>query len=148
MIITMFILLSFEKFDSSEYLTHTAFGISAAVLYTILPVGVMPFFEIGFGMLSDHKLLMIDNSNQHLLRNIFTDYPGTYHHSVMVDNLSEAACEAVGANGLLARVGAYYHDIGKTFRPHYFIENQLAIRNPHDFITPEKSAAIIISHVT
>lgn len=148
MIITMFILLSFEKFDSTEYLTHTAFGISAAVLSTILTVGVMPFFETGFGMLSDHKLLMIANPNQPLLRKILTEAPGTYHHSVMVANLSEAACEAVGANGLLARVGAYYHDIGKTFRPHYFIENQLAIRNPHDFITPEKSAAIIISHVT
>src|SRR5699024_491308 len=99
-------------------------------------------------MLSDHKLLMIANPNQPLLRKILTEAPGTYHHSVMVANLSEAACEAVGANGLLARVGAYYHDIGKTFRPHYFVEKQLAIRNPHDFITPEKSAAIIISHVT
>ena len=64
----------------------------------------------------------------------------------MVANLSETACEAIGANGLLARVGAYYHDIGKTVRPHYFIENQLSIQNPHDFIEPEESAKIIISH--
>src|SRR5699024_11843033 len=112
MIITMFILLSFEKFDSTEYLTHTAFGISAAVLSTILTVGVMPFFETGFGMLSDHNLLMIANLNQPLLRKILTEAPGTYHHSVMVANLSEAACEAVGAKGLLARAGANYQDIG------------------------------------
>src|SRR5699024_2578972 len=146
--ITMYILLSFEKFDSTEYLTHTACGISAAVLSTILTLGIMPFFATGCGMLSDDKLLMIANRNQPLLRIVLTEARGTYHHSVMVANLSEAACEGVGANGLLSRVGAYYHDIGKTFRPHYFIENQLAIRNPHDFITPEKSAAIIISHVT
>src|SRR5699024_1440780 len=74
--------------------------------------------------------------------------PGTYHHSVMVANLSESACEAIGANGLLARVGSYYHDIGKTVHPHYFIENQVAIRNPHDFVSPTESAKIIISHVT
>src|SRR5699024_947818 len=124
MIITMFILLSYEKFDSTEHLHPTAVGISAGVLHTVLLDGVMPFFETGFGMLSDHKLLMIANPNRPLLRKILTEAPGTYHHSVMVANLSEAACEAVGANGLLARVGAYYHDIGKTFRPHYFIENQ------------------------
>lgn len=60
--------------------------------------------------------------------------PGTYHHSIMVANLSEAACEAIGADGLLARVGAYYHDLGKTVRPHYFIENQMGMKNPHDFL--------------
>lgn len=75
-----------------------------------------------------------------------TEAPGTYHHSVMVANLSETACEAIGANGLLARVGAYYHDIGKTVKPHYFVENQLSIQNPHDFISPKQSAEIIIRH--
>lgn len=148
MIITMFILLSFEKFESVEFLTHISFGVSAAVLSTVLTIGIIPFFETGFGLLSDQKLLTLANPNQPLLRKILIEAPGTYHHSVMVANLSEAACEAVGANGLLARVGAYYHDIGKTFQPHYFIENQMAIRNPHDFISPKDSAAIIISHVT
>src|SRR5690625_5716357 len=66
----------------------------------------------------------------------------------MVANLSETVCEAIGANGLLARVGSYYHDIGKTVKPHYFIENQVAIRNPHDFLEPTESAKIIINHVT
>src|SRR5699024_2499772 len=81
-----------------------------------------------------------------LLRKILTEAPGTYHHSVMVANLSETACEAIGANGLLARVGSYYHDLGKTVRPHYFIENQMSIHNPHDVISPKQSADIIISH--
>ena len=148
MIISMFIFLSFEKFQLTEFLIHSAFGIIAAVLSTILTIGVLPFFETGFGLLTDNKLLNLANPNQPLLRKILVEAPGTYHHSVMVANLSEAACEAVGANGLLARVGAYYHDIGKTLQPHYFIENQVAIRNPHDFIPPLKSAKIIISHVT
>ena len=75
-----------------------------------------------------------------------TEAPGTYHHSVMVANLAESACEAIGANGLLARVGCYYHDIGKTKRPHFFIENQMNSENPHDRLPPETSKDIIIAH--
>src|SRR5699024_3275075 len=115
-------------------------------LSVILTIGLQPFFETGLGILSDHKLLTLANPNQPLLRKILTEAPGTYHHSVMVANLSESACEAIGANGLLARVASYYHDVGKTVKPHYFIENQVAIRNPHDFIEPRESAEIIINH--
>lgn len=97
-------------------------------------------------MLTDIKLLALSSPNHPLLKKILTEAPGTYHHSIMVANLSETACEAVGANGLLARVGAYYHDIGKTIKPHYFIENQLAAKNPHDLINPKQSANIIINH--
>ncbi len=104
------------------------------------------FFETSLGILSDIKLLQLSSPNHPLLKKLLTEAPGTYHHSVMVANLSETACEAIGVNGLLARVGAYYHDIGKTVRPHYFIENQLAIRNPHDFIEPRQSAQIIMAH--
>src|SRR5699024_908515 len=96
--------------------------------------------------LSDYKLLSLAKPNHPLLRKILTEAPGTYHHSVMVANLSETACEAIGANGLLARVGAYYHDVGKSIAPHYFIENQMAIKNPHDVLDPYQSADIIISH--
>lgn len=148
MTISMYILLSFEKFEVVTLLIHSAFGIGAAILSAVLTIGLLPFFETGLGILSDGKLLALANPNQPLLRKLLTEAPGTYHHSVMVANLSESACEAIGANGLLARVGAYYHDIGKTLQPHYFIENQVAIRNPHDFIEPEKSAEIIISHAT
>lgn len=147
MTIAMYILLSFEKFEVITLTIHVAFGIGAAILSAVLTIGLLPFFETGLGILSDGKLLALANPNQPLLRKLLTEAPGTYHHSVMVANLSEAACEAIGANGLLARVGSYYHDIGKTKKPHYFIENQVAIRNPHDFIEPDKSANIIINHV-
>src|SRR5690625_2234213 len=145
--VSLFILLSFNKYEFTSFMIHASFGVAAAILSAILTIGLLPFFETGLGILSDSKLLQLANPNQPLLRKLLTEAPGTYHHSVMVANLSESACEAIGANGLLARVGAYYHDIGKTVKPHYFIENQVAMRNPHDFIKPEQSAKIIINHV-
>lgn len=144
----MFIFFSFEKFEIKSLLIQSSYGAGAAIFAAILTIGVLPFFETGLGILSDSKLLALANPNQKLIRKILTEAPGTYHHSVMVANLSESACEAIGANGLLARVGSYYHDIGKTVNPHYFIENQVAIKNPHDFISAKESAKIIISHVT
>ncbi len=119
-------------------------GIGSAVL----TIGLLPFLEASFGILSTIKLIELSNPNHPLLRKILTEAPGTYHHSVMVANLAESACEAIGANGLLARVGSYYHDIGKTRRPNFFIENQMHHDNPHDRLPPEKSASIIIAHVT
>lgn len=148
MMILMFIFLSFEKFEMKQLIIHSSYGVGSAILASILTIGLLPFFETGLGILSDSKLLALANPNQPLIKKILTEAPGTYHHSVMVANLSESACEAIGANGLLARVGSYYHDIGKTVQPHYFIENQVAVRNPHDFIPPAESAKIIISHVT
>ena len=106
----------------------------------------MPFFEMSFGILSALKLVELSNPNHPLLRKLLTETPGTYHHSVMVGNLSEAAAEAIGANGLLCRVGSFYHDIGKTKRPSYFIENQNNMENPHDQIDPKLSKSIIIAH--
>jgi putative nucleotidyltransferase with HDIG domain len=144
--ILLFVFLSFEKYDLIDLLIQSGFGIVSAFLSVVLTIGLLPFFETVLGVLSDMKLLQLSNPNQPLLKKLLTETPGTYHHSVMVANLSETACEAVGANGLLARVGAYYHDIGKTVRPQYFIENQMTKRNPHDFIDPKESAKIIISH--
>ncbi|MBU5466430.1 HDIG domain-containing protein [Virgibacillus sp. MSJ-26] len=146
MSLLLFIFLSFEKYTFIDILIQSGLGITSAFLSTVLTIGLLPFFETGLGILTDIKLLQLSSPNQPLLKKILTEAPGTYHHSVMVANLSETACEAIGANGLLARVGAYYHDIGKTVRPHYFIENQLAVRNPHDFLAPRQSADIIISH--
>src|SRR5690625_4429947 len=146
--IIMFLLLSFIQYDLVQAIIHSSYGIVAAILSAVLTIGLLPFFETGLGILSDHKLLALANPNQPLLKKILTEAPGTYHHSIMVANLSETVCEAIGANGLLARVGSYYHDIGKTVKPHYFIENQVAIRNPHDFLEPTESAKIIINHVT
>lgn len=148
LVIFMFNVLSVEKLNIKDLLLQMGYGASAAILSIILTIGILPFFETGLGILSSNKLLTLANPNQRLLRKILIEAPGTYHHSVMVANLSEAACESIGADGLLARVGAYYHDIGKTVKPHYFIENQVSIQNPHDFIKPKKSAEIIIDHVT
>ncbi|RKJ21997.1 HDIG domain-containing protein, partial [Butyricicoccus sp. 1XD8-22] len=113
-----------------------------------LTMGLLPFFESAFGLLSTMKLIELSNPNHPLLKKILTETPGTYHHSVMVANLAEAACEAIDADGLLARVGCYYHDVGKTRRPAFFIENQMSGINPHDSLPPERSAEIILAHTT
>ncbi|MCA9725368.1 MAG: HDIG domain-containing protein, partial [Kurthia sp.] len=97
--------------------------------------------------ISSFRLIELSNPNHPLLKKILMEAPGTYHHSLMVANLAEAACEAIGANGLLARVGCYYHDIGKTRRPGFFVENQMNGLNPHDQLPPDASSDIIIAHV-
>lgn len=145
-IVAIFVLLSFEKYAFIDLFFVSSYALVSAFLSAVLTIGLLPFFETSLGILSDIKLLSLSSPNHPLLRKLLVEAPGTYHHSIMVANLSETACEAVGANGLLARVGAYYHDIGKTVRPHYFIENQIAIKNPHDLLDPKKSAKIIISH--
>ncbi|WP_246366982.1 HD family phosphohydrolase [Paraliobacillus salinarum] len=144
--ISMFFFLSFEKNEWMTLLLYEGYGLTAALIACALTIGILPFLESGLGILSDSKLLTLASPNHPLLRKILVEAPGTYHHSVMVANLSEAACEKIGANGLLARVASYYHDLGKTKYPHYFIENQMGIQNPHKFIEPMQSAAIIISH--
>ena len=130
----------------SELIMTIAFAFAGGLLTAILVIGLMPFFEITFNILSALKLVELSSPNHPLLRKLLTETPGTYHHSVMVGNLSEAAAEAIGANGLLCRVGSFYHDIGKTKRPSYFIENQTNIENPHDQIDPKLSKSIIIAH--
>lgn len=130
----------------TESLYALAFAIASGILTAVLVIGLMPFFEVTFGILSALKLVELSNPNHPLLRKLLTETPGTYHHSVMVGNLSEAAAEAIGADGLLCRVGSYYHDIGKTKRPIYFIENQNNMENPHDALDPKISKSIIIAH--
>jgi len=130
----------------AELLYAIGFAFASGLLTAVLVIGLMPFFEVSFGILSALKLVELSNPNHPLLRKLLTETPGTYHHSVMVGNLSEAAAEAIGANGLLCRVGSFYHDIGKTKRPSYFIENQSNIENPHDSIDPKLSKEIIIAH--
>ncbi|GAE91160.1 membrane protein [Gracilibacillus boraciitolerans JCM 21714] len=146
--ICLFLFLSFEKYTLFDYLMYGGYGFLSAIIATVLTLGMLPLFETGLGILSDIKLLALSSPNRPLLRKLLIEAPGTYHHSIMVANLSEASCEAIGANGLLARVAAYYHDLGKTIRPHYFIENQMGMKNPHDFIDPYQSAEIILQHPT
>ncbi|QQK75825.1 HD family phosphohydrolase [Salicibibacter cibarius] len=144
--VTAFYFLSNVPLALESYGIEIGFAVGSGFLAAVLTLGLMPFFETGFNILSKTKLIELSNANQPLLRKILLEAPGTYHHSVMVANLSEAACEAIGTNGLLARVGAYYHDLGKTKHPHYFIENQMKIGNPHDRLSPDVSKQIIIDH--
>lgn len=124
-----------------------ATGISALVS-GILAIGILPFLENIFDLITNIKLLELSNPNHPLMKRLLLEAPGTYHHSVLVANLAEMAAESVGANPVLARVSAYYHDVGKLERPYYFKENQVGIDNPHDSIEPALSSSIILSHVT
>lgn len=146
LLVSAVIMIDSTGWDQTRTLYALGFAIAGGLLATVMVIGLMPFFEISFGILSALKLVELSNPNHPLLRKLLTETPGTYHHSVMVGNLSEAAAEAIGANGLLCRVGSYYHDIGKTKRPGYFIENQTGMENPHDFIDPKLSKSIIIAH--
>jgi putative nucleotidyltransferase with HDIG domain len=111
---------------------------------------LLPLVEHAFGLTSDITLLELSDLNRPLLKKLQLDAPGTYHHSMVIGSLAEAAAEAIGANSLLARVQAYYHDIGKIPRPEYFTENEMLLgkaRSPHEKITPSLSALIIKRHI-
>lgn len=122
-------------------------GVIAGILSAVLTIGALPYLETAFSITSMIKLLELSNPNQELLKRLLIEAPGTYHHSLMVGNLAEATAQAVGANPLLVRVGAYFHDIGKIKRSEYFVENQRGFDEPHNKIAPALSALIIISHV-
>jgi len=115
------------------------------ILSTIFTIGALPFFESVFNVITPLKLLELSNPNHPLLKKLLMEAPGTYHHSLMVGNLAEVATDAIKGNALLARVGAYYHDVGKLKRPEYFKENQMS-ENPHDSLVPQTSAKIISAH--
>ncbi|HZK32921.1 MAG TPA: HDIG domain-containing protein [Tissierellaceae bacterium] len=116
------------------------------IIAAIITLGSLPLWENVFSILTPLKLLELSNPNQPLLKKFLLEAPGTYHHSILVGNLAESAAETISANPLIARVGAYYHDVGKTERPYYFKENQFGIENPHDKLQPMQSVKIITSH--
>lgn len=116
-----------------------------AITAAIMCVGLQPILEAAFNLVTPSKLIELSNPNQPLLRRLMIETPGTYHHSMVVANLAEAAAEAIGADAVLTRVGAYYHDIGKLVRPLYFKENQIG-ENPHDKTDPRVSTAILTEH--
>lgn len=124
-----------------------AAGFTGGVLTGIFVAGITPVFESLFGFMTDIKLLELANLNQPVFQKMIIEAPGTYHHSIIVASLVEAASEAIGANSILAKVSAYYHDIGKLKKPQYFIENQPKNENKHDKLSPKMSSLIIMSHV-
>jgi cyclic-di-AMP phosphodiesterase PgpH len=117
------------------------------LLSGVITLGVMPFFEYALQRVTDISLLELADFNHPILQRLVLEAPGTYHHSLVVGNLADSACSAVGANGLLARIGAYYHDIGKLQKPEYFIENQDIKKNVHDVLAPTMSKLIIMNHI-
>jgi hypothetical protein len=125
-----------------------AYGLAGGLLTAILTLGTLPFFEYVFGVTTDITLLELGTPSHPLLRRLMTEAPGTYSHSVLTANLAETAAEAIGASGVLARVGSYFHDVGKVERPGFFVENQAGAGNPHDVTEPGVSAEIITAHVT
>ncbi len=133
--------------QDTQLILNSYLGLLSGVLASIVTMGVLPYLESLFKITSPIRLLELSNPNHPLLRRLMLEAPGTYHHSILVGNLAEAAAEAVGADGLLARVGSHYHDIGKLRRPYFFVENQVGMDNPHDKMAPSLSTLIITSHV-
>ncbi|MBI1921491.1 MAG: HDIG domain-containing protein [Geobacter sp.] len=123
------------------------FAVAGGILSAVIVTGLVPLIETLFHYTTDIKLLELANMNSPVLRELMISAPGTYHHSVVVGNLVEAAAEAIHANPLLARVAALYHDVGKISKPLYFIENVSGGDNRHDRLSPNMSALILISHV-
>ena len=125
----------------------TLFTFIASILSGVFAIGVLPFFEGCFGIVTTIKLLELSNPNHPLLKRLLLEASGTYHHSILVGNLAEVAADEVGGDPVLARVAAYYHDVGKLKRPYFFKENQITKDNPHDKISANLSTLIITSHV-
>ncbi|UCG30817.1 MAG: HDIG domain-containing protein [candidate division WOR-3 bacterium] len=128
-------------------LMHLGAGVFNSILVNLSFVLFLPLFEKLFDFTTDLTLIELGNLNLPIFKEMAIEAPGTYHHSIVVGNLAEAGARFIGADPILARVGAYYHDIGKLKKPEYFIENQIGMRNPHDTLKPQMSALVIISHV-
>ena len=149
-IVNMGVILSFGIVNSGygfeDYLIYMPFGFVGGVIASIVVTGITPIIEHGLGYTTNIKLLELARMDHPLLKELALNAPGTYHHSIIIGSLVEAAAEAIYANPLLAKVSAFYHDIGKMKKPLYFIENQRN-ENRHERLTPSMSALILISHV-
>lgn len=130
-----------------EMATDAGWAAVNATLATMITIILLPVFEMVSGITTDITLLELSDLNRPLLKRLMIEAPGTYHHSMIVGQLAEAGAEAIGANALLARVGSYYHDIGKLAKPQYFVENDPASKRKHDRLTPTMSCLILGSHV-
>ncbi len=130
-----------------EIIPELALGALNGIITIVLAIFFLPIFESLFGFTTDLTLLELSDLNHPLLKRLALEAPGTYHHSIVVGNLCESAAKSISANHLLARVGAYYHDIGKMEIPEYFVENQLSVKSKHDVLTPSMSSLILSAHV-
>ncbi len=149
--LNLIVVLALVLFGGTLLAAETALklvmALSGGLLAGIIVSGTVPLFEYLFGYTTDIKLLELANLNQSIFQEMIIKAPGTYHHSIIVASMVEAAAEEIGANSLLAKVGAYYHDIGKMKKPSYYVENQQTWENKHDKLKPSMSSRVIISHV-
>jgi len=136
-----------EQFFTADTIFVAGAAFANGIIVATLVSALLPLLEYVFKVTTDISLLELLDLNQPVMRELLVEAPGTYHHSIIVGSLAEAAAEAVGVNPLLARVSAYYHDIGKIKMPDYFIENQIASVSKHEKITPRMSSLILLSHV-
>lgn len=130
-----------------EIILNTSLIVIGMIFSGVFAIGILPVLEGIFDVVTTLKLLELSNPNSPIMKKLLMEAPGTYHHCMLVANLAEMAAEEVGANSVITRIGAYYHDIGKTARPYFFKENQLTKDNPHDKINDTLSTLIILSHV-
>jgi hypothetical protein len=139
---------SLAKMDGWGVVVDNLMFIAINSVFILFTYPIILLFEKLFGVTTDFTLLELGDTNQPLLKDLMNKAPGTFHHSLQVANLSEAAASAIGANSLLSRVGALYHDIGKMIKPEYFVENQSSGINEHDKLKPQMSAMVIKAHVS
>lgn len=147
MLIALILQLSRHELFTAQAPFALIFAVFSGIIVSSIVSLLLPLIEYVFKVSTDISLLELLDLNQPLMKSLMITAPGTYHHSVIVGNLVEAAAEAVGANPLLARVSSYYHDVGKVKMPDYFIENQSGAPSRHDRLTPHMSSMLIISHV-
>lgn len=143
----VYIIESLKLTPPADLWRHTGLAILNGFLSPVLTIGLLPLFETTFKLTTDITLLELSDLNRPLLKRLALEAPGTYHHSIMIGTLAEEAAKAIEANSLLARVGSYYHDIGKMLKPEYFVENQMGASNKHERLAPSMSALILEAHV-
>jgi hypothetical protein len=150
-LINMVVIVIFELLSADQDWVEAALRVSVGLVMGGLAASLTLAAFLALGALLDivtpFQLMELSRPTHPLLRQLLLKAPGTYHHAILVSNMAEEAAERIGADALLARVGAYYHDIGKTVRPYFFTENRIGDVNPHDMLDPRTSAQIIISHV-
>ncbi|MBN1298096.1 MAG: HDIG domain-containing protein [Actinobacteria bacterium] len=143
----MFFIVNLFSAQPATIALYTAMGLLNGVICAILAIGLMPFIESAFKIVTAMGLLELSHTDQPILKEMLIKAPGTYNHSLLVSHLSENAAKAVGADSLLVKVAALYHDLGKMRRPEYFYENQGAMDNVHDKLNPSMSKNILASHI-
>lgn len=147
LLITWVALALYQQLDMPDIAVGAAFAAANGLISLLVVFALSPIIELIFNYTTRFKLMELMNLEQPLLQELMMNAPGTYHHSLILSNLVEAGAKSIGANSLLCKVAALYHDIGKLIKPQYFIENQGRAKNPHDKLTPAMSTLILISHV-